>query len=125
MSTKSKKHLQLGILLIDLQAALASAHLWSSTRPSNQALESQQPFCIDTLNFTEWLQFIFIERMEHSVKNNETLPEECNIVPMAEEYFKRHPSESQDIIKTLQQIDALFSYTNTDLKLTDTDQRIN
>ena len=46
--------------LIDLEAALRQLDLWSDTPPSQEALSSEQPFAMDSLEFEEWLQFIFL-----------------------------------------------------------------
>ena len=46
--------------LIDLEAALRQLDLWSDESPSQEALSSEQPFAMDSLEFEEWLQFIFL-----------------------------------------------------------------
>ena len=46
--------------LIDLEAALRQLNLWSDEAPSQEALSSEQPFAMDSLEFEEWLQFIFL-----------------------------------------------------------------
>ncbi len=51
-------------LLDALEAALRHNGLWGNERPSRQALASQQPFACDTLALEQWLQFIFIPRMQ-------------------------------------------------------------
>ena len=42
--------------LIDLEAALRQLNLWSDESPSQEALSSEQPFAMDSLEFEEWLQ---------------------------------------------------------------------
>lgn len=37
---------------------------WSESPPSAQALASREPFCVDTLEFQQWLQWIFLPRMK-------------------------------------------------------------
>ena len=37
---------------------------WQEQAPSAEALASQEPFCVDTLTFEQWLQWIFLPRMK-------------------------------------------------------------
>ena len=55
--------IRVAALLIDLEGALRSRLLWDADEPSPEALASTQPFCIDTLDFPQWLQFVFLPRM--------------------------------------------------------------
>ncbi|PRO73011.1 pseudouridine synthase [Alteromonas alba] len=70
-------------LLFELEEILKAAGLWSAVTPSQEALASQQPFACDTLAFEQWLQFIFIPRLQALLKTN-TLPPPMQIQPMAE-----------------------------------------
>ena len=70
-------------LLVELEEVLKAAGLWSAVRPSQEALASQQPFACDTLAFDQWLQFIFIPRLQTLLESN-TLPPPMQIQPMAE-----------------------------------------
>lgn len=65
---------QLVDLLHQLETQLREHKLWQYTMPSEQALQSAEPFAIDTLHPHEWLQWIFIARMHALVKNNQPLP---------------------------------------------------
>ncbi|MBT8149497.1 MAG: YqcC family protein, partial [Pseudomonadales bacterium] len=65
--------------LIDIQAEMAALQLWESKRPSAAALASDEPFCIDTLSFSQWVQFIFLERMHEIIANREPLPAQCDV----------------------------------------------
>ena len=77
--------------------------------PSEDALSSQQPFCIDTLEFTEWLQFVFLERMRMIVEQGHSLPGASGIAPMAEEYFRARPESGDGLVRELEAIDELLS----------------
>ena len=70
--------------------------LWSDLIPSDEALASTQPFAVDTLEFVEWLQFIFLPRMKNLVETGSPLPSNCGIAPMAEEYFNRKRHQAND-----------------------------
>ncbi len=49
--------------LEQLEAELRQCELWQSTPPSEDALQSVEPFSIDTLEPHEWLQWIFLPTM--------------------------------------------------------------
>ncbi|WP_339668610.1 YqcC family protein [Dasania marina] len=96
-------------LLTDLQLALQRLQLWQLERPSEQALASQQPFCIDTLNFPQWLQFVFVERMQWLLAQQQPLPRNCQISPMAEQYFGPRLDQAATLLACIKRIDDLLS----------------
>lgn len=95
--------------LLNLTHQLKKLDLWQCDKPSQAALASQQPFCLDTLRFEQWLQFIFIERMQIMIGANHPLPENIALCPMAEEAFKALGSDAADMINVIADIDELLS----------------
>ncbi|MEH6466336.1 MAG: YqcC family protein [Porticoccus sp.] len=102
-------YIELASQLLDVEKALRKMNCWSETIPSPSALASTEPFAVDTLEFIEWLQFIFLPRMNLLVQTAAPLPESCKISPMAEEYFKDSSDQSVELIILLELIDALLS----------------
>ena len=100
---------QASSLLLELEVALKSLALWQSQRPSEQALQSQQPFCFDTLAFEQWLQFVLIERFKWMIKQQKALPTDIAITPMAEEAFKHLGQEALKISSVLTKLDQLLT----------------
>lgn len=88
MERQVTKYQIIAELLADLELALKARVLWSEQQPSAEDLASTQPFCVDTLNFAQWLQFVFIQRLDQIVSMQSALPAQCDVHPMAEEYFK-------------------------------------
>ena len=70
--------------LNDLEIALRQYGLWSGDRPKPEALDSIMPFCYDTLEIEQWLQFIFIGRMREILEQGDALPSSCGISPYVE-----------------------------------------
>ncbi len=103
------KHSQIATLLLEVEKSLRDLALWSDVQPSPEALASTQPFAVDTLEFQEWLQFIFIPRMARLVEDGEQLPGNCGIAPMAEESFKQSSYQKNLLIKHLAEIDRILS----------------
>ncbi|MDO4697698.1 MAG: YqcC family protein [Pasteurellaceae bacterium] len=82
MKTQVKQH------LTDLQIAMRLHNLWESTPPAEEALASDEPFCVSTLSATQWLQWIFIPRMQALLDANSELPRNFAITPYLEEALK-------------------------------------
>ena len=95
--------------LIDLEAALRQLDLWSDTPPSQEAMSSEQPFAMDSLEFEEWLQFIFLPTLYEVLASGEALPERCAIAPMAEETVGKKALPTEALISTLRELDRLIT----------------
>ena len=95
--------------LIDLEAALRQLDLWSATPPSHEALSSEQPFAVDSLEFEEWLQFIFLPTLYGVLESGGSLPERCAIAPMAEETVGKTALPTEALISTLRELDRLIT----------------
>lgn len=93
--------------LDQLEQILKSLELWQDTPPSEKALQSQQPFCVDTLSFDQWLQWVFIERMKLLIANRQPLPQKSAVLPMAEVVYA-NKSGMDDLLKVLKSVDDLF-----------------
>ncbi len=107
MSTLMSK--QTLLLLEKLKLALVELSLWQNQLPSEQALQSSEPFCIDTLSFEQWLQFVFIERLTQLIINQQALPNKLSVAPMAEHAFADLGESGKPLIKIIADIDALLS----------------
>ena len=94
-------------LLAELKQCMRNEGLWSEQPPSQIDLSSQHPFCVDTLRFEQWLQFVMIVRFEQMIESNTALPTQCDIAPMAQEAFKHRSLNS--IIEKINKIDDLLN----------------
>jgi uncharacterized protein YqcC (DUF446 family) len=103
------KNLSVAELLLHIEDNLRQLGLWQLEIPSDEALSSTQPFAVDTLNFPQWLQFIFIPRLTFMVENALPLPTNSSVAPMAEEYFGVLPLKSAELIGYLHQLDQLLT----------------
>lgn len=95
--------------LLGIEIEMRRIEVWSAVAPSEEALASTQPFCVDTLEFTQWLQFVFLERMRFIVEQGHGLPPVSGIAPMAEEYFRGQPQSGDGLVRELEAIDRLLS----------------
>ncbi|MCH1919846.1 YqcC family protein [Shewanella sp. A3A] len=95
-------------LLQLLELQLISQNLWAETAPSAAALASTAPFACDTLPFEQWLQFIFMPKMQQLIAAQAALPSNIAIAPMAQYVWAEQP-EREAIVLILEQVDALLS----------------
>lgn len=96
-------------LIAQLTSELKLLELWQASAPSSNALASVAPFCCDTLNFEQWLQFIFIPKISQMINTTQPLPSKIALTPMAEESFKYLGSQSKNLISIINKIDSSFS----------------
>lgn len=98
-------------LLMEIEREMRALELWSTTMPDAQALMSRQPFCIDTLDFHEWVQWLLLPRLQHLVLEQLPLPESCSVAPMAEEVFKVMEENTDHLLELLEQLDQTVTHT--------------
>lgn len=99
-------HLAEQLLLVECE--LRKLGYWSELPPSPDALASQAPFCVDTLAFEQWLQWIFLPRMKIIVENDLDLPQASGIRPMAEVAYRERLVEVHGLLNVLGEFDRLI-----------------
>ena len=100
-------HQQTQLHLQQLQNTMQKLDLWQSTPPSEQAFASEQPFALDHMSPTEWLQWIFVPRMQALIDAKATLPAQIAITPYLEEALKEE-AYLNELCLPLSQIEALL-----------------
>lgn len=95
--------------LLLIERELRIRELWESVPPEPRALASQEPFCIDTLSFEQWLQWIFLPRMKDILEGDEALPSVSGILAMAEMVYQGRPQQMAGLLQALAAFDALIS----------------
>ena len=101
-------HIRIASLLIDIEAELRRLQQWQHEAPTPEALASTEPFCVDTLTFAQWLQFIFLPRMRELIDARQVLPEQCNITAMAEVVWADE-TRAITVINALRQFDETIN----------------
>ncbi|MCR6651062.1 MAG: YqcC family protein [Cellvibrionaceae bacterium] len=102
------RHIAVAEILLDIECELRRSRLWQSEMPSDEALASEQPFALDTLDFHQWLQFILLPRLHHLVDQRLPLPAACGISPVAEEVYKQRLEVMKPLLLQLQRLDRVF-----------------
>lgn len=107
-----EKYHQLADALLNLEKVMHEVNVWDMPQPSAQALASQQPFCIDTMAFDQWLRFVMIEKFKPMLAQGATLPDSSNIAPMADSFYNGHnDSVKTAIVDALEIIDVCLNQT--------------
>ena len=109
---RSPKEQQTLLLLSQLRQELKVLSLWQKHQPNLSELSSTLPFYYDVLTFEQWLQFVFIERISLMIEENQPLPSEISLLPMAEESFKIHGNKANKLLEVIHQLDCLLSSKN-------------
>lgn len=81
---------------------------WDETAPSTEALASIEPFSVDTLDFEQWLQWVFLPRMKIILEQNQPLPNASGILAMAEMVYAARPGQGKELQRLLAQFDQLI-----------------
>lgn len=94
-----------------LETALRQQNLWSETTPSKEQLASTEPFCVDTLPFEQWLQWVFIPKMTTliSMPSFSGFSHTSDIHSMADYVFKTYEQPTEEITQIIQHIDTLLN----------------
>lgn len=109
MARQSDHDARVADRLLQIEIELRRIGAWESESPPDEALQSTQPFAVDTLEFTQWLQFVFVWRMKVIIENEYPLPEVSGMAPMAEEHFRSRVEPHQRLIRELAEMDRLLS----------------
>ncbi len=98
--------------LNQLEVGLRDLGLWSDERPPGEALASTLPFCYDTLELEQWLQFVFLGRMREILEQDDHLPDSCAIYPYIEVLSSAGKTVNPDLAKLIQLVDQSISKKN-------------
>jgi len=95
-------------LLDKINQEMIRLDIWQSTLPSKEALASEEPFCCDTLTFSQWLEFVLLPKMTMLIDSNMALPKAFEILPMALESWKNEKQNMSTLLNLIEQLDAEF-----------------
>ncbi|RJS94335.1 YqcC family protein [Salinisphaera sp. Q1T1-3] len=95
--------------VLAVETAMREAGLWHDHVPTPAAMASRTPFCADTLDFSQWLQFVFIPRMRSLIEAGGPLPEASSIAVMAEARLDTANVHAGRVVTELAAFDRLIS----------------
>lgn len=95
--------------LLLIERELRQQGWWEDAPPSATALASVEPFCVDTLDFNQWLQWVFLPRMKLILEQDMPLPNASGILVMAQIAYANRAEQSRQLRQLLARFDELIS----------------
>jgi uncharacterized protein YqcC (DUF446 family) len=96
-------------VLLEVEATLRTHDRWDRQPPAAESLASTQPFCIDTLRFEQWLQWIFLPRMKNILEDRSPLPRKSGIYSYAEDCLHKDDPPTTDLLESIKRFDELIA----------------
>ena len=95
-------------VLLEVEATLRINGKWNKTRPSSSELASEQPFCMDTLAFEQWLQWVFLPRMKNALEETKPFPATSSIFVYAQECLHKNDPHTGSLLELIKIFDELI-----------------
>lgn len=76
---------ELSDVLEQLEDKLIQLSLWEDTPPKQEALDSDKPFALDTLQATQWLQWVFMPKIRTLIASQSEVPMGFEVTPYFEQ----------------------------------------
>lgn len=92
-----------------LERELRRLDAWEHFAPAPERLASDVPFAHDTLEFTQWVQWIFIPRFRAVLEGNHPLPTACAISPVAEDALEKIAGDTGALLDAFRALDRMIS----------------
>ena len=96
-------------VLLEVEGTLRTHGKWDKNQPAVSALSSVQPFCMDTLRFEQWIQWIFLPRMKKILEGSKPLPVKSGILVYAESYLRKNDPPTPNLLRQIKRFDDLIT----------------
>lgn len=103
------KYQRVSEILSELKNEMLRAKIWSDIKPSDDAFNSRQPFCYDTMTFEDWLQYVLIDRLKAIIVMKKELPVSSGVAEMAQQVWASDVKAKAGVIDVLACLDVLLS----------------
>jgi uncharacterized protein YqcC (DUF446 family) len=104
------KHAQVAVMVDRIETEMRAIQLWQheALEPSSYAFS--QAFAMDTMTFSQWLQFVFIARVREIISAHGSFPAHSMVAAQAVREYDGLPEASR-LLSLLGQFDALIEQT--------------
>ncbi len=92
--------------LAKIELALRQAGLWQESALSPEQYDFRVAFAMDTMSFTQWLQFVFIPTVKLRAQEGQ-FPRRSMVAAQAVREFDGVP-EADEVVRLLSEFDELF-----------------
>ena len=93
--------------LAEIESEMKRIGLWQSEPLRPEQYEFRQAFAMDTMAFSQWLQFIFIPRVRQIIAAGGQFPSKSRVGAQAVREFDTLP-DAEKLLDRLSEFDALF-----------------
>lgn len=102
---------RVSVILDKIELELRRLGYWrgEAGRPDAHAFCSTVPFCLDSMEFWQWLEYVLISRLRELILNDSPLPERMLTAPMAQEFWRGRWGEHKQLIMLLRALDDCFA----------------
>ena len=90
-----------------IEAEMKRIGIWQEKPIEPERLECKQAFCMDTMSFSQWLQFILLPRVKGIIAEKGQFPSGSMVAVQATREFDGF-YEASDLIGLLYEFDRLF-----------------
>ena len=91
----------------EIEVEMRRIGLWSEKPPAPEAFDFHRAFAMDTMAFSQWLQFIFVPRVNQIIESGEPFPTHSSVGAQAVREFDGEPDASH-LCTLLSQFDHLI-----------------
>ncbi|MDV5141330.1 hypothetical protein CYR40_08745 [Chimaeribacter arupi] len=95
--------------LLEIEQTMKAAGLWQAAPPDAAAFNSTEPFSVDTMRAEQWLQWVFLPRMQALLAQQAALPTRFALTPYFEMAFTGQESVPHGLLAALQRLDDLLN----------------
>jgi uncharacterized protein YqcC (DUF446 family) len=95
--------------MLEIELEMRRLALWQATPPSAEALQSLVPFCHDTLQLEQWLQWVLLPKMKRVLEEQEECPSSSDIAPIAEYRFTQLAQSTGILLSLIERFDRLIN----------------
>lgn len=88
-----------------IEGQLRMQQRWEERAPAQHLLASQQPFCVDTLQFPQWIQWVLLPRLGELLAGNLFLAYRSNILAYASEVL----SDTDPLLALIEHLDRCLN----------------
>lgn len=95
-----------------IETELKRLDLWTAGEADDTAMASEEPFRYDTMQFHQWLQWVFLPNVTDIADGREEIPENSQILPYAEESLGQHGRNEEPLLFLIRTFDELVGMVN-------------
>lgn len=102
-------HNQVRHSLQAIEKSMRDLALWQAAPPEQAAFASTEPFCVDSMQAEDWLQWVLLPRMYALLDAHAPLPTRFAITPYFELALKDKDPNCQPLLVLLQSLDNMLN----------------